>query len=190
MTDASPSNDRQGLVLGGLMLFQSACAVFFVGDVLRDAAVLGRAAWTDIHILIEAFAALGLILGIGVELRALVALLARQARAERGLSIAAGALHDLMERYFEDWGLTAAERDVAAFALKGCAIAEIAELRGTATGTVKAHLNAIYRKAGVSGQGQLQALIVEDLMAQPLVAPGDRPPDPPRRGWRFLRNSL
>ena len=41
---------------------------------------------------------------------------------------------------------------MAWFTIKGLSIAEIARLRGTSEGTVKAHSNAIYRKAGVSGR--------------------------------------
>ena len=85
------------------------------------------------------------------------------------MTIAQGALHDLMERYFADWGLTPAEADVAAFTLKGYSISEIAGFRGSAEGTVKTHLNAIYRKAGVAGRGQLVSLLIEDLMRSPLV---------------------
>ena len=48
--------------------------------------------------------------------------------------------------------------------------AQIAELRGSAQGTVKSQLNAIYRKAGVSGRTALLALLIEDLMGDPLIA--------------------
>jgi DNA-binding NarL/FixJ family response regulator len=42
--------------------------------------------------------------------------------------------------------------------------AEIATLRNTSEGTVKAQTNAIYRKAGVTGRPQLLSLFIEDLM--------------------------
>jgi DNA-binding CsgD family transcriptional regulator len=41
---------------------------------------------------------------------------------------------------------------------------EIAELRQTSEGTVKAQTNAIYRKAGVSGRPQLLSLFIDELM--------------------------
>ena len=44
-------------------------------------------------------------------------------------------------------------------------------MRGSAEGTVKAHLNAIYRKAGVQGRGALLSMLVKDLMQEPLIAP-------------------
>ena len=83
--------------------------------------------------------------------------------------MAAGALAELMEDYFRQWALTPSEADVAAFTIKGYSIAEIATLRGSAEGTVKTHLNAIYRKAGVQGRGQLVSLLIEDLLNGPLV---------------------
>jgi DNA-binding CsgD family transcriptional regulator len=60
---------------------------------------------------------------------------------------------------------------VAAFTIKGFTIAEIAALRGSAEGTVKTHLNAIYRKAGVQGRGQLVSLLIEELLGGPLLRP-------------------
>jgi len=101
----------------------------------------------------------------------LMRLIRRQAHFRRVLSVASGALHDLIEAYFDSWALTAAERDVATFAIKGLSNAEIAQMRGSAEGTVKAHLNAISRKAGVQGRGALLSMLVEDLMQEPLIAP-------------------
>jgi DNA-binding CsgD family transcriptional regulator len=71
---------------------------------------------------------------------------------------------DLLAQRFEEWALTPAERDVALFAIKGMSLAEIATLRATSEGTVKAQTAAIYRKAGVSGRPQLLSLFIEDLM--------------------------
>ena len=56
------------------------------------------------------------------------------------------------------------------FAIKGLSTREIAELRDTSEGTVKAQTNAIYKKAGVSGRSQLLSLFIDDLMSDVLVA--------------------
>lgn len=170
---------REGVGLAGLILVQAFCAVFFLSDAISDFADAGRYALGDWHLIIETVAALGLAVGILFELRYLFRLLRRKAHVERGLSIAAGALHELMESYFDGWNLTPSERDVATFALKGLNNAEIAELRGSAEGTVKAHLNGIYRKAGVSGRGALLSLLVEDLMQAPLVGQAGTAPAAP-----------
>ena len=89
----------------------------------------------------------------------------RSARAEAQLRVASGAFMELLEERFAEWALTPAERDVALFALKGMNLQEIAGLRTTSEGTVKAQTNAIYRKAGVSGRPQLLSLFIEDLMS-------------------------
>ena len=75
-----------------------------------------------------------------------------------------------MHERFDAWGLTAAEQDVALFAIKGLNTAEIAALRNTSEGTVKAQTNAIYRKAGVTGRPQLLSLFIDDLLDETAFA--------------------
>lgn len=152
-----------------LIAFQLLCSAFFVVDVIEDFREGGVQWW---HMLPELAATAGLFLGIVFEVRALMALLRRQAIMEKSLGVAAGALAELMEDYFRQWGLTPSEADVAAFTIKGCSIAEIAQMRGSAEGTVKTHLNAIYRKAGVQGRGQLVSVLIEDLLNAPLLPGG------------------
>ena len=102
----------------------------------------------------------------------LVAKLQRKAHLERQVSLAARAFHDVIEERFTAWSLTAAERDVAHFTVKGLSITDIAGLRGSAEGTVKSQLNAIYRKAGVGNRGEFLSLLIEDLVdSRDLQAP-------------------
>lgn len=152
------------LPLVGLILAQSACAGFFVWDVILDGGQLPGLFPLDIHFLIEAGAVLGLIAGIAVEIRVLFRLLSRKAHLERQVSMAQSAFHDVIEAHFEALALTAAEADIAWFTVKGLSIAEIAQMRGSAEGTVKSHLNAIYRKADVSNRGALLSLLIDELM--------------------------
>lgn len=148
-----------------LFVAQAFCAFFFVGDIIASILGLpiGPMPW-EIRELLEVGAALGLILGMvlaGLTLRR--AMKARHSAEER-LRRASGAFADLLEERFAEWGLTAAERDVALFAIKGLSTADIARVRATSEGTVKAQTNAIYRKAGVTGRPQLLSLFIEDLM--------------------------
>lgn len=148
---------------------QALCAVFFLSDALADALPLGFDAFGDLYNMTEIGAVLSLVAAIFIESRYLMALLRRKSQLERSISVAAGALQDVIDAHYLNWKLTPSEQDVASFTIKGCSIAEIAELRGSASGTVKSHLNAIYRKAGVTGRGGLLALLIEDLLAEPLV---------------------
>lgn len=162
--------------VAALILAQAACAGVFLYDVVLDGGELTRLWPLDWHFVVEAGAVLGLIAGIAFEIRVLLRLLARKAHLERQVSMAASALHDVIDAHFRGWGLTASEADVAWFTVKGLPIAEIARLRGSAEGTVKSHLNAIYRKAGVTNRGELLSLLIEELMGGPDGAAMTTPP--------------
>lgn len=164
--------NRPGL-FGALLVLQVVCAVFFVSDILLSLLRIpvDPVPWRYRE-LMEIGAAIGLVLGITVAALMLRASRQRTRAAERALQAASGAFMELVEERFVEWGLTPAERDVALFALKGMSIAEIATLRQTSEGTVKAQTNAIYRKAGVSGRPQLLSLFVEDLMGQAVPLSG------------------
>ncbi len=148
-----------------VLLVQALCALFFVSDIILT--VLGvrthPISW-QIREYLELGAAVGLVLGVILGAIAVYQALRRSSRAEQKLRLASGAFMELLEERFHDWGLTKAERDVALFAIKGLSTAEIAALRMTSEGTVKAQTNAIYRKTGVSGRPQLLSLFIDDLM--------------------------
>jgi DNA-binding CsgD family transcriptional regulator len=168
MRNANP-NRPIGLI--ALILVQALAATFFLWDVLEDAGPDGLRTLANIHIAIETMAAIGLIAAVIFETRYLIALLRRKTHLEHQVSIAAGAFNEVLLLHFDQWGLTPAERDVAIFTIKGFSIAEVAVLRGSAEGTIKSQLNAVYRKAGVSGRGALLGLLVDDLIATPLITP-------------------
>jgi DNA-binding CsgD family transcriptional regulator len=151
--------------LAVLIVVQAACSSVFLMDVLGD---IQESGLDSLHMSIELFANLGLIAAIMVEARVLWMLLRRQAHADRAISVARGAMAQLMSDQFAAWGLTAAEADVASFTIKGFSIAETAGLRGASEATVKSQLNAIYRKAGVAGRAQLVSVFVEELFSGPL----------------------
>lgn len=151
---------RQATALALVLMIQMLAAVFFVGDVLADV-VDGQ---SDGHVIFESLVTLALVLGIALGLVALRSVLAQMRRQENALAAAQGALAEVIGRQFADWGLTGAERDVGMLALKGLDVAEIAALRGSAPGTVRAQLTRVYAKAGVSGRAQFAAFFVEDLL--------------------------
>ncbi|WP_435259491.1 helix-turn-helix transcriptional regulator [Thioclava sp. FR2] len=158
------SGRRLSSLIALFFVVQSVAAVFFVGDAVTDLITDPAAP----HTVFEALVALALILGVvfgGWQLRQTLERLRAQ---ERALDTARGALAEVVERQFTDWGLTPSERDVALFALKGLDVAEIAELRGAAQGTVRAQLSSIYAKSGTTNRAQFAAWFVEDLLGDTL----------------------
>jgi DNA-binding CsgD family transcriptional regulator len=165
-------SDRYFVAL--ILLVQVTCAGFFLSDiVLTMFGIRSRPLAWQTRELLEIGAGVGLILGVVLGAMALRRTLRRQRLAEEKLRRASGVFMDLLEERFGDWGLTLAERDVALFAIKGMSTAEIATLRATSEGTVKAQTNAIYRKAGVTGRPQLLSLFIEDLMDEGSVTSED-----------------
>ena len=178
-TDRGPKARRRLGARAALVLVvavQSVATLFFVSDIL--AGVFGlRAeplAW-ETREMIEMGAAVGLVLGVASGAALLAVTLRRNRRIEGQLRRASTAFAELLEERFAEWGLTPSERDVAWFTIKGLSLAEIARMRQTSDGTVKAQSNAIYRKAGVSGRTQLLSLFLEDLMEEGPRAAARRP---------------
>lgn len=159
---------RERRIVLAVLVLQVLCAFFFISDI--TATVLGLrlqpVAWQTRELL-EIGAALGLLLGIFLGAIALAQAHRGRHRAEQQLRVASGAFMELLEERFDEWRLTPAERDVALFAIKGMSTQEIAGLRDTSEGTVKAQTNAIYRKAGVNGRPQLLSQFIDDLISTP-----------------------
>lgn len=151
--------------LWGLLAIQAFCVTFFLIDTVAD--LIG---WDDQGTFVDSDAFEGaivvaLVLGLAFTAQHIMLLLEKQKRMEDQLRVASGAFAEMLHDQFSAWGLTASERDVALLAIKGLSIAEIARVRDTKEGTVKAQSAAIYRKAGVSGRPQLLSLFIEELMA-------------------------
>jgi DNA-binding CsgD family transcriptional regulator len=69
-----------------------------------------------------------------------------------------------IDRQFERWGLSPAEREIALLQLKGLRHRDIAELRQTSERTVRQQALSVYRKAGLNGRSDLAAFFLEDLL--------------------------
>lgn len=80
-------------------------------------------------------------------------------------------LGEAIDRQFERWGLTPAEREVGLLLLKGLSHREIAEVRGVSERTARQQAYEAYKKAGLSGRADLSAYFLEDLLLpQPEIA--------------------
>ncbi len=96
----------------------------------------------------------------------------QMARAEgrawrtRAQSYLAG-LGEEIEKQFEEWQLTQAEREVGLLMLKGFSHSEVAGLRGTTGATVRHQARAVYQKSGLPGRTSFSAYFLEDLLPAP-----------------------
>lgn len=134
--------------------------------------------WLSFHVLFE----LGMIVAALVSATALwlgwwrsrqaVVAMARsleERRAERDAwrASAEKALDGLgraIDRQFDAWGLTPAEREVALLILKGHGHKQIAGLTGRSERTVRQHAVTVYGKAGLGSRAELAAFFLQDLI--------------------------
>ncbi|MEM7294964.1 MAG: LuxR C-terminal-related transcriptional regulator [Pseudomonadota bacterium] len=143
--------------------------MFFLGEELLESLGVDLDAAGINHDILEAILAaalIGSLLLTAVEIRSLQM---REQRMKSQLQVATGAFARLLDEHFDEWSLTPSERDVALLAIKGLTIADIARIRETKEGTIKAQCNAIYRKAGVTGRTQLLSIFIEELLAEDLL---------------------
>ena len=145
-----------------VICLQLIACVYFVADAMSDEvdpATSSSASWFEVVI------ALALMAGVTMGAAYIFRLIGEVRQRDAAITIARGALSQLLTRRFNEWGLSPAETDVALFALKGCSIGEIARMRSAASGTVRAQLSQVYAKARVSSQAMLMSLFLEDLMS-------------------------
>jgi putative tricarboxylic transport membrane protein len=76
-----------------------------------------------------------------------------------------------IEREFDRWELTSAERSVAHLTLKGLRLKDIARARNTSDRTVRQQAQAIYRKAGLDGRTDLSAYFLESVLGAAELSP-------------------
>lgn len=152
---------RRATALAALAILQGACAVFFAGDALADLRYVGLTG----HTAFEALVTLALVIGTLVTFWIMRRTIEAAGRADEALHLAQGAFGEVVEARFANWGLTPSEAEVALFTLKGLDVAEVAELRGRAAGTVRAQLAAVYRKSGAAGRSQFVSLFLDELMS-------------------------
>ncbi|MGV6847639.1 MAG: helix-turn-helix transcriptional regulator [Marinibacterium sp.] len=150
--------------LAAIIILQTICAAFFVGDVVGDLRVGGVV--TDAHNLLESLAAAALVAGVVALMLQLRQLLGRMRSLRAGLNLAQGRFSEVLMAFFDEWNLTDAEREVALLILKGLDNKTIAQVRKTAEGTVRAQATRVYAKSGSDGRAQFVSLFVEELMSE------------------------
>ncbi len=164
MPNAKLSRDR--ILLGSIVTIQLVFSGFYIFDLGSE--VLG---WRSVPLswefreAVQLITIAALLLGSTLGIVAYANLARSHRILERKMLIARNDFHELIQKCFRVWGLTPSEREVGLFILKGLSNAEIAAVRGKSIGTVKAQVNAVFRKAGANGRAQLISLFMEDLIA-------------------------
>lgn len=69
-----------------------------------------------------------------------------------------------IDRQFDLWHLTHAEKEIALLLIKGLPTRTISEFRHVSEKTVRQQSTSIYKKAMVAGRSELAAYFLEDLM--------------------------
>jgi len=177
-------------VIALIIFLQAVAAAFFLMDAVLDIA-LGVQVMDAFYHSFELLVAIALVAGVVMGMMVLRRLVAEAKQRERTMALARGALAEIVEQRFAEWRLTEAESEVALFAIKGYGIAEIAQLRDAAMGTVRAQLSRIYVKAGVTSQAMLigglidefiDVVPVRDSRSAPTQSVPDRNPQVSRTG--------
>lgn len=103
--------------------------------------------------------------------RQVVDLSAALEQAEDAAENQAERLHEALQgrmqhiqKDFDQWGLSPAEKEIALLLLKGLRLQEIADIRTTSERTVRQQAQSIYRKSGLDGRSDLAAYFIEDFI--------------------------
>lgn len=156
-----------------------------------DLAIDARERVGTTHLVVESAAVLVSAVGIGVLVTRLRRLDRAQRRLERRLAASESearhwrreaaeavlGLRAAMERQFDRWDLTGAEREIAFLLLQGLSHKQIAARRRASERTVRQQAHLLYRKAGMGGRADLAAFFLRDLFPAGVAAEGDAEPN-------------
>ncbi len=139
-----------------------AASAFFAFDIFTD---LRAADESLLHIAVEALVFLLTAAALLIEIRRVLRLRAALAEDRSRLQRLSGELFAVMQRAFEQWGLSPSESEVALLLLKGLTMREIADLRQVREKTIRQQAASIYAKSGQAGRHELAAHFIGDLIS-------------------------
>lgn len=70
-----------------------------------------------------------------------------------------------IDEQFNLWSFSKAEKEIALLLIKGLAMKEIADIRGSTESTVRQQASQIYKKSSLNGRMELSAFFLDDLLA-------------------------
>ncbi len=176
-----PGLTSDGRLLAALLVAFACIAILTALDLIFDLSGGPKIA----HVMIEAAVSLGGLAGAILMARRLWMALRDERAVRREAAALAerlkvteaeagrwrGEAQDLInglgaaiDRQFERWDLSPAEKEVALLLLKGLSHKELAEVRSITEATARQQARAVYKKAGLSGRSDLAAFFLEDLL--------------------------
>jgi DNA-binding CsgD family transcriptional regulator len=155
------SDLREGTTVGHVVAEGGVFLVGMLGTVFMARRLM--------HVMREARVAREEAAALAEQLEASKAEAARWRDEARDLLTGLGAA---LDRQFERWALSPAEKEVALLLLKGLSHKEVAGVRSITEATARQQARAVYKKAGLSGRNDLAAFFLEDL----LLPGGQTPP--------------
>lgn len=94
-----------------------------------------------------------------------IALKAEQENFKKKISHLSSEFLISIDDQFKKWGFSRAEKEIALLLIKGLAMKEIAEIRGSTENTVRQQASQIYKKSSLNGRMELSAFFLDDLLA-------------------------
>ena len=167
---------------------QAFCGIVFAIDIFYEThiellAPAGISTIEAVHVSVEAAAVIGLFYGYFLANRQLKRLRMQEGEKAHLLGSLRGRFDDIILAQFEKWGLSKAETDVALLTIRGLRIAQIACMRNTREGTIKAQLSSILHKSGMTTRTEFLAFFMDEILdfgaedgqhgeAAPVLKPG------------------
>ncbi len=149
-----------GLAISGLLFLQDVIVEVWQHFQNGDAYDFGSV----VHLTVEIFAIILLLSGMLILLDFISDLKVRQEQNLRKLEYLRESFDEHVQETFRKWELTPAESDVALFFLRGYSASDVAELRNSSTGTIKAHSHNIFRKSGVSSRVEFMSVFLDEFI--------------------------
>ena len=152
-----------------LAVIQAFCGTVFLVDILYESHLeffndepIRRVEM--IHLGMEVLAVILLYSGYVLAHREFLRLRAAKHGKDLLLESLRGQFDDVIQAQFSEWRLSRSECDIALLSLRGLRISEIAEVRATSPGTVKAQLHSIFRKSRLHTRTELLGYFMDELL--------------------------
>jgi len=162
----SLSSERRAFVVGLYFVCSVVFGIDIIVEVTLEFSDFSQTSYYDvIHLLPKIIAEAALILAVILSLSSYFRLKETSDQSIDLVEPSRTGFDRILTRKFEEWELTEAQKDIALLSARGESISQIAEIRDTRGGTVKAHLHKIYKKASVSSRTELLAVLIDEMLS-------------------------